>query len=532
MMKRTWKSESAREHVAGCGGWSQPAFIFFSHHPIIPSSHHPVTGAFVILLTILLTCHSAADIAEAVPADSLLYAEVGKPAELWSALQNTELRQAIRSSLVTEFILNFTASTADLFSQSLVNRPLSEAVGRYGLSFGVAFRPGRPGSMPPYAVILEASENAAELRELLLKNIENTLTARFPNVRVSRERIAGSDVRTFAFSPKRVWCLAVCKERVIFGGRPAVTWMLKGGDSLASKPGFRAIRADAIALSRKTFPAGPAIFCYSEISEAAGRGSFLYAQGTQIAGALNVDGALIRDVSLLRGPLTIPELGDPKPCTIASAFPRGPFIIHQVSFASDGGLLRFLPMEAADAVRREGRDADDGLAGVFTGTGFVAISVDGRGPVVAAEVADPSRLDAFLKRLGLTRNGERWASPSTTAMTNGHYVYLGAAADVNAIIRALRAPNPGGLDGRQDLALMLKLLPKLGQGYSLMTPDFLKRIPWAAEFEFIRPAAAGLSPACAQAEKTGDGLVITSVSPCGYGIWLVSANVDAARNNE
>jgi len=65
-----------------------------------------------------------------------------------------------------------------------------------------------------------------------------------------------------------------------------------------------------------------------------------------------------------------------------------------------------------------------------------------------------------------------------------------------------------------------------------MTADFLKSMPWATEFEFIRPAAAGLPPAYAHAEKTNDGLVITSISPCGYGIWLVSANVESARNDE
>ena len=478
-----------------------------------------------------------------MPADSLLYIEVGKPAEQWTAMQKTELRHAVRSSLVTEFILNFTATTADLFSRSLVNRSLGEAAERYGFSFGVAFAPVQPGATSAYAVILEASANGAELRELLLKNAGNALTARFPDVRVTREQIAGSDVRTFAFSPRHVWCLAACKDRVIFGGRPAVTWILEGGNPLAGKPGFRAIRADAVALSRKTHPAGPGIFCYAEISEAAGCGSFLYARGTRIAGALNVDGALIRDVTLLRGPFTIPALGEPRPCSIAAAFPPGPFIIHQVSFAADVDVLQLLP--AADPLRdapcgvRPPRSpatgtslqADgDAIGGIFTGTGFLAISAEANGPVVAAEVADASRLDAFLERLGLHKNGEAWASPRMAAAVNGRHVYLGAKADVDDVLRRLRAPNAARLDDQQNL--IQKLLPKAGHGYSLMTADFLKHIPWATEFEFIKPAAAGLPPAYAHAEKTNDGLVITSISPCGYGIWLVSANVESARNDE
>ena len=534
---RDWKKEKGKRKATGCRLQAAGSPGNARSVPPVACRLQPVALFFFLFPFSFCLLPAFADIAEVVPADSLLYIEVAKPADLWAALQKTELRQAVKSSLVTEFILNFTASTADLFSRSLVNRPLSEAAERYGFSLAVAFAPVQPGGAPAYAVILEATQNAAELRELLLKNAGNTLTARFPDVRVTRERIAGSGVQSFAFSPKHVWCLAVCRERVIFGGRTAVTWMLKaarastrfapaGGASLASRPAFRAIRADAIGLSRKTHPAGPGVFGYAEISEAAGLGSIIYARGTQIAGALDVDGALIRDVTLLRGPLSIPQLGKPGPCSISAAFPPGPYIIHQVSFASDADVLQFMPVAALPDLQAD----DDSIRGVFSGIGFVAESPQANGPVIAAEIADASRLGAFMERLGLLKNGDGWASPLMAAELNGRYVYLGAAADVDGVIRRLRAPNAAKLDDRQNL--IAKLLPKTGHGYSLMTSDFLKSIPWAVEFEFIKPAAAGLPPACAHALKTDDGLVITSISPCGYAIWLVSANVACARNGE
>jgi len=462
----------------------------------------------------------AGSIADVTPADTLLYAEIAQPAGLWASVQETELRDAVKSSFAAELILSFVSSTADLFCKTLTDRSIGEAVERYGITIGVVSAPAAPSADPDIIVILQASSHTEELKRLLAGRVEKTLKARFPEVEITQAKIGEEDVIHIAFSRKRVWTLAFTGSCVAYGRRRAANWLLTGGARLAERPNYKA------ALEKVKRPAGPHIFCYAETTGAASKFARFYGEGTVMSGVLEVRGQaprrLVHDRILLSGNVQPPRLGPAQPCRIGAVFPRGPWLVNQISFASGGDMRGYLP------IRRHARAGGAAFGRAFTGLGFLALTVETKnwlGVIAAAEVAERDAVEAWLQASGFKNQAGAWCKDQSTAVINNGYFYIGRAPVMVPLIRSLTSEKGAMLEDQGDYAGRLKALPGKAHGYSVMTSQFLLGPGCDKELLKFHEVLTGLSPSLARAENTADGIEITSVSPCGYGIWLVSINL-------
>ena len=264
--------------------------------------------SLVFLLAFLATLTAgglaaAGGLAEVTPDDALMYVEVNKPAELWAALQQTELRDAIRTSFYAELYVNFTGATADLLAKSLTNMSTTEALSQYGLEFVVAFSPKRAHPKTrEFVVIVRPTENTTEFQTLIRERAEQTFASRFPEVKVSTERVGDRDVKQFAVSKRVSFSLALADTDVVFGHERAVRWFLEAKTFLSDKEGYREMRR------RAHVPDTPNVFCYAEVTKAAGEDAHLYAPGTKVASVLEVEGKLIKDRTVVSDNLKLPEL--------------------------------------------------------------------------------------------------------------------------------------------------------------------------------------------------------------------------------
>ena len=452
--------------------------------------------------------------AEVAPDDSLLYVEIAKPAELWAALQKTELRRAVQASFLAEVIVAFTGNLANLLCQALTDRPLGEATTRYGLRPAIVFSPVRQADGsddPAFVVVLQAASNGAELAKLLAERVEPTLKARFPDIAVEKEQVRGHDVTTIRFSPKSEWSLAAAGDRIMVGQRPAVKWMLESTRFLGRSAAYRAAR------ERLKLPGSPHVFCYCVLSEDVAP-TYLYGPGSVLAGVLEMtrpspaDGRQVADRILISGKANLPPVGPRRPFAIGKVFPQGAWFVNQVSLASGAAVAEFLGMDAAGTRAK--------LAGrAFSGTCFPAVNGAGES-IVAAEAADAGAVVELLEQLRFAKEGDVWLRDPTAAAVKDGFVYIGKARALRGLLADLAKGTLAAPEG-------LKLLPETAHGFSLMTPGYLKAC-LADGYKEFEGLAAELSPSVAAAEVTADGIDIRSVSPHGYGLWLVSMNIEAA----
>ena len=499
-----------------------------AHHPRFPWAAMLIVVASALLPAFWAAAQDGgpdptAEIASIVPRDTLLYVEIPKPAELWAELQATELRQAVRSSFYAELAVNFAAATADLLSKSLTDRSLGEVASRYKPEAAIAFCPRPPaGSKDPcWVAILAARENTAELHNLLNEHVDAALAARFPKLKVTTEKIAGRDVKLFTFSKKCVWGLAFVGDHVVFGQRPAVAWLLGSRRFIGGDTSFEAARAKLIPADRAS------IFCYTQITAAAGEDSYIYGTGTRIAGVLEVDGKFIRDEALLTGNLRLPAVGGKQPCRITAAFPQGCFLVNQISFASGSEMLGFFGIA-------EDMPAGEPVDKVFTGTGFVAGTAgpDGPGVILAAELAKPDGVAPLLEKMGFRKEeggleSAVWRRAAIKAAVKGNFIYVARQEEINDLMKKLSAAPGAKIEYSPEFTQALKRLPETAHGHSHMSAQFMGKMACIGAMTHIEPVFAKLSPSVARACSTAEGVSIWSVSPCGYGIWLVSANIEA-----
>ena len=454
------------------------------------------------------------------PADTLLYAELTRPAEFWAALQKTQLRQAVRESLLSEFLLNFTGATADLLCSSLTGRNLGQAAEHYDFTVAAVFAPPPPGQLgenPDVVILLAAKSNAQELQRLLAERIRRTLTARFPDVEIAEGRIAGQAVTDIAFSPRRVWTLAFPNNLVAYGRRGAVEWLLTSRRHLVDDPKYFAARKYVQP------PDAPRIFCYAEVTQAAGEGAIFYAPGTAMAGILTIDGPLVHDRLLLMGGVELPRLAQPATPGIGSAFPAGPWQAIQVSFASGSEMLKWFGNSKFPA----GRQAD----AAFTGLAWLALTGDNDifGTVLAAEVADNAAAERRLTELDFEKKGPVWHGGEYIAIVSGGRLYLGRRGVMTRLVHKLTTRPAGptladtpGVDAR------LRQLPPESHGYSMMNGDFLMTAGGEETFKRFERVLLALPPFAASAQVIDNAIEVKSISPAGYGIWLTAANISAA----
>ncbi len=486
--------------------------------------------AFCVILLSRLSF--GAEIADITPADTLLYVEISQPAKLWASLQNTEVRQAVRASFIAELALRFFSGTADLLCKSLIDRSLGEAVQRYDFKVGIVFSPPFPKepsdeaksdppemSDPKSVVILQPLANAGELQKLMADGVEKTLKERFPHVEITAGRVGRYDVKHIAFSRKRVWTLAFPGDLIVYGRRRAVSWMFAAEDTLGGSGKYRSAREAAKP------PAGAHIFCYAEVTQQAGEKAKFYKPGTAMAGVLELDGKLVRDRIVLSGVGNPPRPGPKQPCKIGQLFPPGPWLINQVSLGSSVEMMRFLRVVNKD------REVHKLLRGALTGAGFIALTGNPKehGPIFAAEIADGRALEQWFQSRKFVKRGSTWRGERSLATISDGYLYIGATEIMELFLKRVAAAEAGML---QDDPLYRGRLSTLGQeshGYSLMTPEYLLLPGNAKGFEKFRAVFNGLSISCASAEIKDNAIEIRSVSPCGYGIWLVSANMAAAK---
>lgn len=480
--------------------------------------------AFCILFAAPLA--GGAEIADLTPDNALLYVEISRPAELWAALQNTELRQTIRSSFATEFVLSFVSATSDLFCKTLTDRSLGEAFDRYGITAGIISAPPDPVDPtgdPELVMILHASAHAKELQDLLASRVGNTLKARFPQVEVTDAQVGEHQVKRIAFSHKRVWALAFPGNCVAYGNPRAIDWMLTGTKRLGASPRFHAAR------KRIDLPNGPHVFCYSEATEAAAKQALFYGPGTVMSAVLEIEArengpSLVRDRIVLSDNVKPPPLGGARECMIGSAFPRGPWLVNQVSFASGADMLDYFSMA------RTAKAPNNTLDRAFTGMGFLAATAETAnwaGIVFAAEVAEDAAAREWLKSTGFKKNGDLWQRARTTAVIRNGYFYLGRTALMEPLIERMAASEMKMIEDESGYGDRLKMLPGKGHAFSAMTAEFLLGPGCAKELQQFKGILKRLAPFVARAENTDKGIEITSVSPCGYGIWLVSLNLSA-----
>jgi len=467
-------------------------------------------------------------VASVAPADTLLYVELNRPAEFWAALQKTDLRRAVRASLLAEFALNFTGATADLLCSSLTGRSMGDAAEHYDFTVGAVFAPPPPGGRcknPDVVMLLEPRANADELQRLLAECLRQTLTARFPDVQIAEGRIAGHAVTDIAFSPKRVWTLAFPNKLVVYGRRRAVEWLLTSRRPLTADPRFAAAR-------NSLAPEGPGIFCYAEVTDDAGQGAIFYGPGTTMTGVLTIEGPLVRDRLVLSGNIEPPRLGEPAPCSIGAVFPPGPWLVTQVSFASGAEMLRWV----GNPILPSGRQADAAL----TGLAWLAITGDEKniGTVLAAQIADRASIERRLAAIGFAKDGPAWRGPATTALISGNRLYIGRRRVMAPLVRGLTAkPNAPGaraatLGATPGFARRLGQLPGTSPCYSIMTGSFLTTAGGEESFKQFERVLHELPLSAASARLTDNGIEITSVSPAGYGIWLTAANISAALEDQ
>jgi len=465
----------------------------------------------------------AAEIADIAPADTLLYVEITRPAELWASLQKTEIRKAVRSSFAAELVLNFVAATAGVLCQSLTDRTLGQVVERYDPRIGLVFcppDPAEPSDSPQPAVVIRASEHHEELQSLLRDRAGKTLTARFPRVTVAADRIGEHDVTNIAFSPKRIWTLAFPDQCVVYGRQRAVRRMLTSKAHLGGNAKYAQARKDI------SPPAGAHVFCYSETTQPAGIGAITCKTGSVMSAVLEIDTtvagpALVRDRIILSGNVETPPPGPLQACRIGSVFPAGPWLVNQISFAS--------PAEAATHLRiatHKNKAFEDAL----NGTGFVALAAapDNLLDVIfAAEIVQAATARAALKSLGFNNEGNTWRKDDAIAIVKNGCVYVGRSAVMKPLLERLTAAEPKMIHEKPDYSERLAMLAGESHGYSVMTAEFLLGPGCFEEFKQFHEVLAKLSPSVAGARKTDKGIEVRSVSPCGYGIWLVTANLSA-----
>ena len=485
-----------------------------------------VCAAVLCLTTVLRGSAPAADIADVTPADTLLYVEITRPAELWASLQNTELRQAVKASFAAELVLCFFSATADVLCQSLTDRGLGQAAEQYDPTIGLVFcppDPADPSDDPEIVTVLRAAANSKELQTLLADRVEKTLTARFPRVKITTDRIGDHLVKHVAFSPKRVWTLAFPGDAIIYGRRRAVRWMLTSEAYLGNSAKYAQARKNI------SLPAGAHVFCYSETTQPAGMGALTCKAGTVMSGVLEIDvpaagPALVRDRILLSGNIVTPRPGPARACLIGSVFPAGPWLANQISFASPTEAARYLKIP---------KGPNEPLGGALATTGFVALTTGSDGLlnfIFAAEVARPARLEAALESIGFKKQGNAWQNDTDSAVLKNGCLYIGRSAVMEPLLERLTAAEPKMISDQAGFRKLLAMLPAKSHGYSVMTAEFLLGPGCLKVFEPFRDVLMTLSPSIASATQTDKGIEITSVSPCGYGIWLVSANLAATTD--
>ena len=480
------------------------------------------TEAFAIFCLLMLVASGAtgrpaqaSGLAEVTPDDALLFVEVTRPAELWNALQGSELRQAIRTSFYADLLVNFTAATTNVIARSLTDRSAGEVMERYGLEIGIAFSPRKEKTKQlGYVVLLEPVRHTTEFQNLIRERIDQTFKARFPAIRISTDTVGDREIKRFILSKRQSWSLAFLDNHVVFGHDAAIRWILEGKTFLSDKEGYRESRR------RVHVPDEPNIFCYAEVTEAAGRNALLYGAGTRIAAVLEVEGQMIRDKAIVSGNLKLPELGKAQGCKIGSAFPQGPYMVTQVSFASGSQMLQYFGVLTASEATNQSVD------GIFTGTGFIATSPEfPKSSVIAAELVRAESAEILLKKLGFGRERKAWRMSNLKALVKDNILYLGRDSDIEALDDQFRSTNSLKLDGVPAVNQQLKDLPE-AHGHSYMAPAFLKRFARSANLRQFEIVLERLSPAVARAEKTRKGVVIDSVSSHGYGIWLATVNLD------